>query len=64
VPGGWRAEMRRGLRVLWTRIIHPGASVRVSEPSRTDGFERFMSEYEARSRIQQHPPREPIARHG
>jgi hypothetical protein len=63
VPGALRAEMRRGLRALWTRIIHSGASLRVNEPSRTDGFERFMSEFEAHNRIQQHPPKERIARH-
>jgi len=63
VPGGLRAEMRRGLRTLWTRIIHSGAGLRVNEPSATNVFERFMSEFEARIRIQKHQPKERIARH-
>ena len=53
--GRLRLDIGRCLRVLWIRIIHSGARLSAGEPSGIDGFERFMSEFEARGRIQQHP---------
>jgi len=62
VFGRLRAEIRRRLLGFWTRIDHSGARLGAGEPSGTNGFERFMSEFEARGRIQQYPPKERNAR--
>jgi hypothetical protein len=48
-----RAEVGRWLPERWTRSVQSG--LRASESSGMSGFERFMSEFEARNRLQQSP---------